>query len=914
MRRAKTALIVALLLVSALPFVQKAEATLGEANVYIICLNNVPTNDSWVDDFQSVKDGAIDACMLQGTHIQFSVPLAHPKRNVDYPPYYEATPYVVTSWSQYASIITSYSEVIVVNTHGQYLPVPSGYTKEQWVDKIADAMLNRRLTWVHVGGYTFFRVWYQQTGTGEEWGEQGFKQLMNHINKGDVDLSPYPYSEDERASTLLGDQQIGLNWCDRDGRRITGYAEATLGKPLKIGDFKEYLILPIFDYGEFWTGAAIAFVKAGARYTDEHGCGAYVHIGARYLYLSNGSALDADYGRGFIGTAAALWAESMGFDAKMDAKQGGSIWGPNSENASLVVQPSISGVRISGTDLKVTMEFAIYGATQSHQDDVFYFEDVLFRINEVSGVTMRVDLGLSREGYSDGLVLSGLYDEGHARTGLVASSIMWALGAPKLLAAHPIASSVLWGIGGVKLLAGWIEQGCTEKESGVGLDFDPYIYFRYLPAQKYMVSNGKAYWEFMTLTTVELLIPDVGKSGWLILPLEYKISALPSWYWGAPGSLVVNDTLEIAIWLGAGEGCQDDAGSNRDANSTAPVSVTFPGNYHGYLGGGDNDDWYTFTMESGKFISIHMTPPPFVDFDLELYRPDGTLKAESHQSAGTDIIKCMTDCGGTWKLRIHKVQGSGVYSLDLNFWVNNPPNTPSTPSGRTSGYEGVSYAYSTSTTDPDGDQVKYEFSWGDGSYSTTGYYNSGVTVYASHSWSSTGYKSVKVRACDVYGVWSDWSSIRTVYIRSGGGGGVEPCPTLFTWNGTAWIDYGVIDIHDPSGEDIVREVPVQAEDVGLSGNKVTFRLREGWPGLEFSESVIDQVQLYAVDGDENRRLCQLISAEHSTLGKVLPQLLKSDDVKAKMLLLETIDLTFVVPYPNVQDFTFVIEGNNILKP
>jgi hypothetical protein len=42
MRKAKTALIVALLLVSALPFVQKAEATLGEAKVYIICLNGVP--------------------------------------------------------------------------------------------------------------------------------------------------------------------------------------------------------------------------------------------------------------------------------------------------------------------------------------------------------------------------------------------------------------------------------------------------------------------------------------------------------------------------------------------------------------------------------------------------------------------------------------------------------------------------------------------------------------------------------------------------------------------------------------------------------------------------------------------------------------------------------------------------------
>jgi YD repeat-containing protein len=710
---------------------------------------------------------------------------------------------------------------------------------------------------------------------------------------------------------MSGSQQPGLSWFFNDGDDpITKFHSATLGRPLKMDDFKEYLIMPLFKYQDYYAGAVIAFAKAGARYIGEHGCGAYVHIGARYLYTGGGNPLDADFGRGFIGTTAALWAESMGFDGKLDSKQGGSIWGPNSENASLAVQPLISGVRMSGTDdLIVTMTFAIYGATQSHQDDVFYFEDVLFRINEVSGVTMRVDLGLSREGYGDGLMLSGLYDEGQAPYGLVASGIMWALGAPKLLAAHPVASSVLWGIGGVKLLAGWIEQGCTEEESGVGPGFDPYIYFRYLPAQKYMVSNGKAYWEFMTLTTVELLIPTSGKNGWLILPLEYKLSALPSWYWGAPGSLVVNDTLEIAIWFdGAG---QSDAGSDRDATSSNPVSVTFPGSYHGYLGGGDNDDWYTFTMESGKFISIHMTPPPFVDFDLELYRPDDTLKAESHQSAGTDIIKCMTECGGTWKLRTYKVQGSGVYSLDLNFWVNHQPNTPSQPSGPSSGYTYTSYSYSTSTTDPDGDQVKYQFSWGDNTYSTTGYYNSGVTVYSSHSWSSTGYKSVKVRAYDGY-VWSSWSSSRTVHIISGGGGGNWPCPTLFAWNGNDYVDYGVIDIHNPSGEDVIREVSIAKQDLAVEDGKVKLRLQEGWEGLNFSESVIDQVKLYAIDEDGKLKLCPLTSATHSRLGGIRKYLALSDDVKAQIFLLETIALTFKVREDS-QGFIFVIEGCNKFK-
>ena len=147
----------------------------------------------------------------------------------------------------------------------------------------------------------------------------------------------------------------------------------------------------------------------------------------------------------------------------------------------------------------------------------------------------------------------------------------------------------------------------------------------------------------------------------------------------------------------------------------------------------------------------------------------------------------------------------------------------------------------------------------------------------------------------------------------GDGGGGEPCPTLFVWNGSAYVDYGVIDIHNPSGEDVVREVPVQSEDVGIINYKARFRLREGWEGLNYSESVIDQVKLYAVGKNGNRYLCPLIKATHSTFGNVLPQLLLSDDYRVQILLLETIDLEFAVPYKNVQGYTFTIEGCNKWK-
>jgi hypothetical protein len=153
--------------------------------------------------------------------------------------------------------------------------------------------------------------------------------------------------------------------------------------------------------------------------------------------------------------------------------------------------------------------------------------------------------------------------------------------------------------------------------------------------------------------------------------------------------------------------------------------------------------------------------------------------------------------------------------------------------------------------------------------------------------------------------------LRIYHHSEGGGGG--GCPALFVWNSSDYVDYGVIDIHNPTGEDVIREVPVQAEDVGINNYAAKFRLREGWPGLKFSESFIDQVKLYAVDNHGNRHLCSLISATHSRLGNVLPQLLASDDVRVQTLLLETIDLKFIVSYRNIQSFTFVIEGCNILK-
>ena len=103
--------------------------------------------------------------------------------------------------------------------------------------------------------------------------------------------------------------------------------------------------------------------------------------------------------------------------------------------------------------------------------------------------------------------------------------------------------------------------------------------------------------------------------------------------------------------------------------------------------------------------------------------------------------------------------------------------------------------------------------------------------------------------------------------------------------------------------------------MGLERRKVKFRLREGWPGLNYSESMIDQVKLYAVDSEGNRFPCLLLKANHSREGNVWLPLILSDDCRTQILLLETIDLTFLMPYPSIlaQNYEFSIEGHNMLK-
>jgi outer membrane protein assembly factor BamB len=87
-----------------------------------------------------------------------------------------------------------------------------------------------------------------------------------------------------------------------------------------------------------------------------------------------------------------------------------------------------------------------------------------------------------------------------------------------------------------------------------------------------------------------------------------------------------------------------------------------------------------------------------------------------------------------------------------------PPLVPDAPKGPAKWLQGIAYACTTTTTDPTGVQVAYQFDWGDGTKSQWSQFMNGGTVYTdTHAYAQTGQFSIKVRAKNTKkaSAWSD---------------------------------------------------------------------------------------------------------------------------------------------------------------
>jgi hypothetical protein len=96
----------------------------------------------------------------------------------------------------------------------------------------------------------------------------------------------------------------------------------------------------------------------------------------------------------------------------------------------------------------------------------------------------------------------------------------------------------------------------------------------------------------------------------------------------------------------------------------------------------------------------------------------------------------------------------------MSMMNNSPPSTP-VINGPAKGKHDVSYNFTFTSTDPDGDNVYYLIEWGDGCPSPgwLGPYPSGQTVTVAHTF-PRGTWTISCQAKDIYNATSDWGTLK----------------------------------------------------------------------------------------------------------------------------------------------------------
>jgi len=127
---------------------------------------------------------------------------------------------------------------------------------------------------------------------------------------------------------------------------------------------------------------------------------------------------------------------------------------------------------------------------------------------------------------------------------------------------------------------------------------------------------------------------------------------------------------------------------------------------------------------------------------------------EMHTGSLNDYISSSLDGGD------HKSIEQWTPFGDPSLLVRGESQPPSKPelNGPASGKFNQEYTYTATATDPDGDDIRFLFEWGDGTYSNwIGPVDSGDDIEASHTWTEQGDFSVRVKVKDQRGVQSEWS-------------------------------------------------------------------------------------------------------------------------------------------------------------
>jgi|GEM_PF-6346619 len=259
-------------------------------------------------------------------------------------------------------------------------------------------------------------------------------------------------------------------------------------------------------------------------------------------------------------------------------------------------------------------------------------------------------------------------------------------------------------------------------------------------------------------------------------------NCVEAWIWGC--------NCEVNYW---GEDCVNITCNALPGDFNKTVSLDNPVNW-GEEVHTTQGDYIRFKLELTYYGNENLTNVSFLDelcclleYDSTIESPAGTKidvssdKKTIWWNVSQNISDCQTviiifrvkvtggsDCGAC--LNLAHVWGyiwCGPYSYQtivnrtdtatIYAQANSPPGRPDV-SGPQEGIVGTAYSFKAMLTDVDNDQLTYIFSWGDGS--DTGWLGpvSPGEVTQTHTYTSAGTYSLKVKARDEHGAESDWTS------------------------------------------------------------------------------------------------------------------------------------------------------------
>jgi len=305
----------------------------------------------------------------------------------------------------------------------------------------------------------------------------------------------------------------------------------------------------------------------------------------------------------------------------------------------------------------------------------------------------------------------------------------------------------------------WVYQCGSSIWSSPAIGIDGTIYVGSSDRKLHAVNpDGTSRWTFPTDDEIRYSSPAIGNDGTIYVgswdKYLYSITSAGNLNWKFPTEGKIESSPAIGfdgtVYVGSEDGYF--YAINPDGNLK----------WRYFAGIGTYSHGITSSAALGSDGTIYVNSNGHVD----VLSSDGILKWSYNTGALTLFSSPAIDSSGT--LFTGSTLSQRIYAFAGP--ANQPPGVPTVPQGPHIVVKGFYWGFTSSATDPDGDDVSITFDWGDGTQDTVGPASPGTVLLGSHSWAHTGMFEVKAKATDIHGAESDWSSPLevTVYVKKAG--------------------------------------------------------------------------------------------------------------------------------------------------